>query len=241
MIKYLEWDSSFFGYPVGIIELINNSDEDYLNKLFEQASTKYKLLYVFVPEYIELTRDFCERLNLDLVDQKIIYKKQLSFEFTYNRITDIKSIMHSYFLPFKNLALQSGIYSRYKIDKHFVNDEFERLYEEWLRKSLDGTIADECYAYYKTEKPVGLVTIKKNVLDVSIGIIAVNSAFRGFGIGTKLLDTVSLFAFNNNYTTVSVATQSKNYSACKFYEKNGFHVKQVISIYHYWSDKYNPL
>ena len=41
------------------------------------------------------------------------------------------------FNTLKSLALSSGQYSRFNIDKNFVNNEYEILYNRWIEKSVE--------------------------------------------------------------------------------------------------------
>lgn len=242
MIRYLDWDSNFFGYPVGIIELKNDLDEKALNQAISTEKNNFRLIYLFSPETKNLSSNFCLELAIKLVDEKVVYKKQLRHSDFIGEIPkEIKSIIGLQHPAFKNLALQSGFFSRYNIDSYFTNNEFEGLYEEWLKNSLNGKIADECLAYYLDEVPVGIVTLKKRKQDIVIGILAVDSNFRGLGIGTKLLFAAEKLSLLRGFRYITVATQKRNIKACQFYEFNGHCVDQVTNVYHFWNNEYYPL
>jgi ribosomal protein S18 acetylase RimI-like enzyme len=55
-------------------------------------------------------------------------------------------------------------------------------------------------------------------------------------IGTKMISHLENYLINNFYSVniLQVGTQSNNTKAINFYIKNGFKVKELRSVYHYW-------
>ena len=138
------------------------------------------------------------------------------------------------------LALQSGGFSRYYMDKKMPIHVYLSLYNAWINNSLDGSIASDVLAYQEHGKNVGLLTYKKSDSIVTIGLLAVNNNFQNKGIGGKLLN--HLFSlFSEEKITIEVATQYRNHVACQFYEKNGFQMKSIQKIYHIWVKDYCTL
>ena len=134
-----------------------------------------------------------------------------------------------------NLALLSGQYSRFNTDKNFTKEEFIRLYKKWLSNSINGTLADECFAT-KNEKSgyQGFVTCKIHETSIYIGLIAVDPKVAGQGIGTELIKRVEQLAYFNSIKNILITTQLENIKACNFYEKNGFVKKELFNVYHKW-------
>ena len=134
-IKKLSWDSGFFGYPIGKV-LLGVSNEDILTEI-KNASKPFRLVYVFSDEKIE-------HHGFKHVDSKIVFKKEnLEISETSSKsynITSFESDIHDV-AQLKELAFQSGKYSRFYVDKDFKNNEYFKLYSEWLSKSIDRTIA----------------------------------------------------------------------------------------------------
>jgi dTDP-4-amino-4,6-dideoxy-D-galactose acyltransferase len=79
-----------------------------------------------------------------------------------------------------------------------------------------------------------LVTLKQNKDVGKIGIIAVDENYRGRELGKKLLQGADKWYFEKGLTEAEVVTQQTNPSACRFYERNGYSVKQVEYVYHVW-------
>lgn len=83
----------------------------------------------------------------------------------------------------KLLTLQSGFFSRFKTDLHFRNNEFNKLYLEWIEKSVEKIIAIEVLVYYINEEEKGFVTLNVTNNVGHIGLIAVDEKERGKSIG----------------------------------------------------------
>ena len=81
-----------------------------------------------------------------LVDQKITFHIKINPYFISIIDSHIEQFEHNF--PSEqliNLSIQSGLYSRYKIDPDFKNNEFENLYLAWIENSVNKKIADHTF------------------------------------------------------------------------------------------------
>ena len=231
-IKILKWDSSFFGYKVGLLEIENVEDFNY-NIFFEQAK-QFRLVYIYSNNKIKNNQ-------LTLVDEKMTFWKLInpgvvkkeesanpsisSFEPGYNNLEQLKE-----------LTLLSGIYSRFYVDPNFVNQEYQSLYLEWINKSIEKILAFDTLIYSIQEKIAGFITIsKKTQILADIGLLAVDSSFRGQGVASQLINAAIVAALTEGFTEMQVVTQSKNYPAISLYTKANFEITGITNIYHYWN------
>src|SRR5690554_6652906 len=140
MVKRVSWDSTFFGYEVGSYTIDGLSVLD-LERL-RDASKQFKLTYVKSPKLLPEVSD------LNLVDIKVTWQLDVTEGIRSNRllkkfiVEEYKDSIHSY-EQLLDLAFLSGKHSRFRIDPNFKNQEFSRLYREWIAKSLDHTIAEK--------------------------------------------------------------------------------------------------
>ena len=128
----------------------------------------------------------------------------------------------------------SGEFSRFRLDRRFISNEYERLYVEWLRKSLNKTIAFKTFVAREKTEIAGLITLGKKKECADIGLVAVDEKYRGRGIGRDLIRFADNAAFTMGFKQIQVVTQKKNWGACRLYEKCGFKMNNVINVYHYW-------
>ncbi|MEI7595873.1 MAG: GNAT family N-acetyltransferase [Bacteroidota bacterium] len=229
MIKPLLWDSSFFGYAVGLIELdtIENIDYNYLKLI----SKDYRLVYVFCKE--ELADD-----RMTLIDEKVTFIKEVNTEYFPLKLNSCKFYNEnlSCFDQLLDLAYISGEYSRFRLDVNFVNDEFKNLYREWITKSVKKINAIETLLFCESGILKGFVTLKKKDDNTSeIGLISVCKDEQRKGVGGFLLGDVELLSSQLGFNRIQVATQRNNERAIRFYENNGYVISDIIKVYHIWN------
>ncbi len=136
----------------------------------------------------------------------------------------------------KNLAFQSGEYSRFKIDGRLPVQSFERLYTIWIENSVNGKSADKVFIFKASNEIAGFITLAMKDHFGEIGLIAVNNKFRGMEIGSKLIRHTEDFVLSHKENTLKVATQLDNTLACNFYKKNGYEVDIITHVYHFFKD-----
>jgi dTDP-4-amino-4,6-dideoxy-D-galactose acyltransferase len=240
--KLLDWDSQHFGYKIGCITCSPDTPEYLLKSMLIKESSSYKLIYIFLSENTTFSPQLFEKLNILLVDQKIIFRKELTPNlYVESKHNQIESVMQQDYSPFIGLAITSGQYSRFRLDVNFSKSEFEYLYETWIKNSINGQIADNCFVYFEEQHPLGIVTVKIEKDFASIGIIAVDENFRGKGVGYQLLYAAEKYAYENGCQEITVATQKQNLDACHFYTRNGYLVEKTTNVYHFWNNDYYPL
>lgn len=224
-IEKLEWDSAFFNLNIKKV-VIEQGDLGHLDSL---SKSEADLLYVFSENRsIEI-----EKMGGELVDIKYTFRKHVDLT-SLSLVENIRIYTGDLNQTLIDLAIESGMHSRFKKDKK-LSIKFEELYTLWIKRSIDKSFADEVLiAVDDMGKIIGLSTIKIHNESANIGIIATNENYRGRGIGASLLKACENWCFNRNVMTLDVATQQQNKGACSFYEKNNFKLLKVEYIYHLW-------
>lgn len=233
--KILNWDSQFFGYKIASIQAKNLKLEDLEEIMTRLRDQNVKLAYCFADPADELSNSSFESFSGLLVDKKVTFFKKISETDSFEGSQFIKPFNRDYASDkLKSIALQSGIYSRFNVDPNFTNREFEKLYLEWINKSIQKEIAREVLVYYENNDEKGLITLGFKDNSGSIGLLAVDEKERGKSIGKKLVQSALLYFKEKNANIVEVVTQIENKGACSFYESLGFEVKSCVNIYHLW-------
>ena len=228
-IKLLEWDTEFFGYEVGEMFCRQN-----IATLLEENRLKFRLIYFKVdPNDVHLNEE-CIRNNGVLVDKKITFVKQGLLKSTIN--DDSISLMKNEEVGSElvDLAIQSGEYSRFKVDSNFKNNEFEKLYKHWIENSINTNYAEKVIVAKEGNRFIGLLTLGIKNSKTNIGILAVNDEYRGKGIGQRLIQSSFQESLQLGFQNIEVVTQLDNIKACNFYEKMGFAPKHIENVYHFW-------
>ena len=224
-IQKLTWDSTFFGYKIGKIDF--NKKLNFKSVIDTIRDSKYNLVQIFSDKKI---LDSC---GYKPVDIKLFFSKKTPFNYkpVYNNIISVNKESKQNLI---NLAIQSGQFSRYKIDKK-LNHKFELMYTHWIEKSIKRELADEVFAFKNKKKIYGMVVVKKSPNSAEITLIAVNKENQNIGVGRKLVESVENWAFNKSLKCINVTTQKSNLGACKFYKKNNFVLSDTKYIYHVWN------
>jgi dTDP-4-amino-4,6-dideoxy-D-galactose acyltransferase len=233
-IEQLEWDSSFFGFLVGKIDFRNINKIDKLKLKRQLKRSNFRLVYLFAdPLHVEVDNAIRSTGAID-IDKKIILAKNAEKHPHFsNQIIEFLSAETSDEL--NSLALTAGNFSRFKIDNNFTEKEFERLYTEWILRSVRKEIAQKVFVAINNSKITGLITLEVKDFVASIGLLAVDEHYLGKKIGYDLVCKVDNEAYALGCKILTVATQFQNIPAIKLYQKCGFSIVEKINVFHYWN------
>jgi dTDP-4-amino-4,6-dideoxy-D-galactose acyltransferase len=236
--EYLKWDSIFFNKKIANIlpeELTSASLEQAIHQLKKE---NFQLAYLALDKNTLIDESVLVSQNGLLVDQKVTFGIDLKEVVDFNKFLGERIEVYQEQEINKELlelALQSGVYSRYRIDPRFSELEFERLYTAWIVNSLNKKIADDVLvARDENLKIVGMVTVKNKNGIGSIGIIAVAPQMRGKGVGTHLTLAALEWFKNSKCSEARVVTQHDNKGAMELYNKCGFKIYKSEKFYHFW-------
>lgn len=236
-IEELAWDSNFLGIRVGKTSL-SNSEQVNVDRLKD-----WDLVYIFLEPDDEINHSLLSGKKILLADSKISFSMGLPGNWSGAENPSVNA-----YQPGEEddelieLGIQSGIWSRFKIDPDFGEHNFQSLYQKWMRNSIDHKIADEVFVYRNENgKATGVITLKNKKGYCEIGILAVDAASRGKHIGRHLVNKAKEFALNSHQPMLHVVTQEANQQACKFYENCGFHITNKVHIFHYWKKNEHTL
>jgi len=145
------------------------------------------------------------------VDEKVTFFYKIENK-DYVLPNNVKQYTNSFVLDkIYKLALESGKYSKFRIDKKFPIGSFERLYKKWVENSLNQSFGNIVYIYELNNDIVGLLTFKDEKEIGTISIISVDKNLRGKGIGSDLIKTAFYYYVEKNIFTITVSTQKKMY------------------------------
>ncbi len=231
----LSWDSDFLGFKTA---KVNASELDIYSANHLIESMKYegvKLVYWEVMPQDQISIDTAQNLNAFLADEKTTYFMNLDklnvlnsqeniVEYTENQVTE----------ELNQIAIQTAEYSRFKVDSHFENEVYKKLYLIWIERSVKREIAENVLVFKSNDQIGGLITLARKNDTGIISLLGVHQNFRGQNIGTKLVNATIAYFQSNGIYKLEVVTQKANTPACRFYEKCGFNVQSVVRYYHLW-------
>lgn len=215
-----EWDSEHFGLNIGFVLFDENLEKDSLSEKYDITIAKVN------PNQTEMISEL-EKDGFELKDTLIRFiiprikvvesNKVLSTELTQNQeLTQVQKIAKD---AFKNSHFYKN--SKFQIEK--VNN----LYEKWvLNKYLK---KNKIYIYKEKDIVKGFLIAIETETEAIIDLIAIDSSFRGKGIGR---DLILKFLENNQLKKSYVGTQISNLQAIKLYEKIGYKILDFTHIFH---------
>ena len=225
-VEILKWDSDFFNFKVAKIKNEALLNDDSLIKLYNE-----NVQLAYYSSTIKLAETSNEYYNVGIVDEKITFLKEIE---KFSLVSKTESYLAKY--PNKqliNLAIESGIYSRFNVDPKIGRNKFKELYTQWIVKSVSKEIADDVLVYKTEDEIAGFVTIGQKNGRADIGIIAVDKGYRGRSIGKTLMKTAENFYFNK-LKLIQVVTQRDNFPAIKLYTSCGYKLEKTEYFYHLW-------
>ncbi len=222
-----EWDSDFFGINVGAVTIGTNEINNH--ELSVLAAGGFDLIYINSKTPVTFASPLFSDCKVELKSTAPEAPKACSNHvIPYNDTMDYPSLL--------SLSLQSGEYSRFKLDPALAKGEFALLYKQWLDNSINKKIANEVFVVQNQDQnaAMGFITlaIKNNYCE--IGLLAVDSNYRRRGVGKDLIATAWKYALSHNLNELRVATQERNAEALEFYKAAGFEIFDRTYIYHYW-------
>lgn len=231
-IEILNWDSEFFGYRIGKVELEEFHTEQYEDLIGLVKKSALKLVYIYPLDQPSKRTLLVNKVplvatNVTFEKEDIYLIKNIPNTKSYNADDQYETV--------EKLALLSGQYSRYKRDSKFSNNEFSKLYTEWIKKSINKEIATDVIIYKITDKIKGFVSYKiTSRNEIVIGLIAVDTSEQGQGIGKILMQSIENITFQNSIKKIIVSTQLDNIQAMALYYSCGYTLKKKQEIFHLW-------
>jgi dTDP-4-amino-4,6-dideoxy-D-galactose acyltransferase len=233
---HLHWDSDCFGFNVARIIPLDIGDARLASILHELRANNYHMVYWDVPSEYRKVISMAQKHGGILVDEKVTYVKQIS-----NAIHATQS--HSYVIaPYLltepeptliSLALESGVYSRFKRDPSFPTELWEKLYTRWITRAVRKEIAWEVLVVKDAGDVLGVVTLGAKEKRGVVGLLGVAPKSRGKGIGTILISAGERCFAEHGYADVQIVTQRANKAACRLYESCEYQIETIDSIFHF--------
>jgi dTDP-4-amino-4,6-dideoxy-D-galactose acyltransferase len=235
-VELLDWDSKILGFSVAKIVASSLTNAEISEILADLRAKKVHLVYWAAGNQTVLSPEILRQYGGFLADHKLTYALDLN-ELQKNTLLPDLSEVYSESLPNKeliHLALDSGAYSRFKMDSGFTQAQFEKIYTQWITNSTNGSIAEQVSVIKKDGKLAAMATLGEKNQRGDIGLLAVAEEFRGMKLGSSMVDAALRFFIARGYAAAQVVTQEENVPACRLYESRGFVLEKQENFYHFW-------
>ena len=238
LCTFLDWDTEFFGFRVGRVNIPRLDPENVTRILAWCRDQRIRSLYFLADCGDRDTIRLAEKHGFYLVDLRV------TLEFSFEKAGERGAApAYRFALPedapiLKAVARTAYRDTRFYYDEHFSEELCSRLYEVWVEKSIGG-YAEAVVVTGEPGKPEGYITCHLNRADKrgKIGLVGVNEAERGRGVGKRLIAGALDWFASQGMTSVEVVTQGRNLSAQRLYQRGGFITSDVKLWYHHWFDE----
>jgi TDP-D-fucosamine acetyltransferase len=229
------WDSDFFGVPIAQVTPTRASVTELAAALHWAAAEKIECLYFLAdadqPESIRAA----ETNGFSLVDTRTTLEKPVIPDVPFGADDDRIRRARTEDIPrLMTMARMSHRNTRFHADRRFDPKRSDELYAVWIERSVRGALADIVLVAEDAATLRGYVTVSRQGDAASIGLLAVDAAYRGEGYGGRLLDAALGWTHEQGLASISVVTQGGNAAAVRLYERGGFTVRSVQFWYHRW-------
>jgi len=230
-MKYLNWDTEFFNKKSYNIDFIKSNidpceyDIDIFNNGFEDTFISVKVDSIYGYDYFS----FLQKCNFVYINTEIILEIKNPKLSNDNNDISIQKLDKNTNLPYEKLGSGFSL-TRFHTDSNINHKQADLLWIEYI-KNFTPSQSKYIYVAKINNEIAGAILI--NVVDKNayISFISVLEAYRGLGIGEKL---ISKIAIDFNDFNIRTGTQSTNIKALKFYTKNGFIINDTKAVFHRW-------
>lgn len=237
-LRMLDWDSRHFGCPVASITDANLDDIALVGALEAARLQEARIVYWHAPASRQPDPQILERYGGQLGDHKTTYSWQATGAENLPADADIGEWPRGpASAELRELAREAGTLSRFRRDERFPQDRSITLYEIWIERSCRGEMADAVLVAKAEGTILGMATIaireEHAARTGQIGLIAVAQSARGQGWGLRLMHAVQRWLLEREIQACTVITQRVNTAACQLYQRAGFALAKVESVWHF--------
>lgn len=234
-VERLPWDTSFFGFGVGRLQSPFGEPGELGWALRESRACGLRLVYGICDPGDLQSNEAAVAVGGVFVDAKQTYAADLTDCASDPGVGDANGDPVSR-RQLRSLAWQAAEHSRFRVDHRMPAGAWRRMYSTWILNSLNGSIADAVLVERQERRIVGMVTVAHRSERGQIGLIAVDRAARGRGIGRRLLQAAGARCIAGGCRVVTVVTQGTNAAACSLYQGAGYALVEQQNVFHFWNE-----
>src|SRR6266581_4191699 len=215
----LEWDSSFFGFPIAQAASQTLSEGSGRAMLEWSQANSVRCLYLLADPNSTQTAGLAHRLDFKFVDVRV----QLSLEIGAPNASKVQESR-------ARTAREPDIPALQAIARA------EDLFATWIAKDCAGWADKVLTVERGSSGPLGYITcnLSKDSNTGRIGLVGVASEFRGKGVGKTLISGALQWFCSVGAQKIAVVTQMRNVAAQRLYQRGGFRTESVRVWYHRW-------
>jgi dTDP-4-amino-4,6-dideoxy-D-galactose acyltransferase len=233
--RHLDWDSDFWGFPVGRLEASLLRESEAENVLEWCQANEIRCLYFAANGSNAETLKRAHEAGFQFVDIRVDLECDAArvIDSSLSENSPVRPVTEADLESLKAIARSAHQDTRFFKDLNFERSKCAKLYEKWIERDFEFA---QVLGFFPGDRAVagGYVTLAKESVDARLGLIALAESLRGRGGGRMLLDAAMSAAVELGAKKIRVVTQGTNVAALKLYEKAGFRVCDVKIWFHRW-------
>jgi ribosomal protein S18 acetylase RimI-like enzyme len=236
-IESLEWDSAFFGVPIGRVSLSSATPEQLSEAAGRADQQGIECLYWLIDGGDAVSPRAAEACGFQLVDVQLTFATKLPRSVGPDRppLAHVRLFEPGDLPGLLALARESHRASRYFYDGNFADDRCAALYEEWIKRALRRD-SDIVLVTEHEKQPSGYCVCHLSADRIgNIGLIAVDPKCHRGGIGTALVSAALDHFERSGMRSATVVTQGRNIASQRLYQRCGFVTESMRLWYHRWA------
>jgi dTDP-4-amino-4,6-dideoxy-D-galactose acyltransferase len=231
----LEWDTEFWGIPVGLLEG-DDLDRERLRAVDAWAAENaVACVYFLASSHDPAAAHVAESGGFRLMDVRVELRRPAEGTETTGAL---RAAGPNDLEPLRSIARESHGVTRFYADPGFPDERCDDLYDTWITRSFEGWAAGVLVADAQAG-PAGYVTchLDEAASTGSIGLIAVHPEERGSGKGVELARGAVAWCRARGAEQMSVVTQGRNVGALRTFQRAGFLVETMGLWFHKWYEQ----
>ena len=241
--EVLEWDSAFFGVRIGRLTRRALREADAHALLAWARAQGVACIYCLLDASDQAGARAAEATGARRVDVRTTYQLDLASRAPRADISGegIRLAGRADLDQLERIAATAHRDTRFHADPRFPRERVTELYRTWIRRSVEGEIADAVVTCDVDGRAAGYVSLSLPVRTGepgtgALGLVAVDERARGRGLGRGLVESALARLRAGGARRVRVVTQGANVGAQRLYEAAGFAAQRREVWFHLWPE-----
>lgn len=235
--ELLAWDTQFWGFPVAKLRGDTLTMDESGRVLAWCRARDVRCLFFAADGSCGKTLDAVTRAGFSFADVRLELARPRSPATPPQAAIACTEVGPRWIHHIEDMARAAHEDTRFLKDPRFDGVRAAELYARWIARDIREHSVIVAHERARDSPPLGYISCQLDgPVDGRIGLVGVNAAARGRGVGRALVNAALQFFSDHSIGQVRVATQGTNVAAVRLYESAGFRICESRIWFHRWFD-----